>query len=67
MQNVADVPGLPLTHHKLVTVVECDEPALTGHHAHLSDVMNVDQSVSMNSAKRAVLQTFLERFQIVGS
>jgi hypothetical protein len=54
VQQLAHAPGLPLAGDELLIVAQRDQPPLTGESAHLADVIDVDQSVPVNSPKTRV-------------
>jgi hypothetical protein len=63
VQKLANAAGLPLADDKLLIVTQSDQPSLAAECAHLPDVINIHQRVSMDSSKAGISETLLEDFQ----
>ncbi len=65
MQHPTHVPRLTLAHYKLLSIIQRDQPALTRHHTHLSNLINVHQRIAVQPPKRATTQPFFQRLQVL--
>ena len=59
-EHTAHILGLAFAHDEFLAIVESYQPSLTGDHAHLSNLFNVHERISVNPSKRADLQSFFE-------
>src|SRR5258708_24071547 len=66
VQNLANVPGLPLADDEFQIVAECDEPSLAAERAHLANMVDVHQRVAVNAPDTRVLETLLEHLERLG-
>ena len=60
MKKLTDVSGLTLTGDELLVVAERNQPSLTTQRAHLPNVIDIDERVSMNSPETSVGQALLK-------
>src|ERR1700733_11630502 len=63
MQDAADIVSLTLTGNELQRVAERNEPALTAHRTHLTNVVHVYNRVAMNALELASSQAFSDHAQ----
>jgi hypothetical protein len=61
-EHLTHILGLALTDDKFLAVIECDKPSLTGDHAHFSNLLDVHQSIPMDSPKSGISQAILNCF-----
>ena len=66
MQDAADIVSLTLTGNELQRVAERNEPALTAHRTHLTNVVHVYNRVAMNALELASSQAFSDHAQRLG-
>ena len=67
LKHVTDVSSLPLAHDELHPIRQGDEPTLAAHATHFPDLLDVDESIPMNTTERAALQTVRQCLQILSS
>ena len=63
MEKLPNAPGLPLARNKLLIVSQGNQPSLAAEGAHLSNVIHIDDGISMNPLKLELAQATLNRAQ----
>src|ERR1035438_8194759 len=59
----ADAAGLPLAGNELLFVTQRDEPALAAQCAHLADMIDVHQGVSVDALKAGISQALVQHLE----
>ena len=66
MKDVANIVGLTFTDDEFLAIAKRDEPALAGEHTHFADLVDVHQSIAVDSPERTAPQTFFQGLQVLG-
>ena len=66
MEKLTDVSGLTLTGDELLVVAKRDQPSLAAQRAHLADVIDIHQRVSMNSPEASVCKALMQYLKGLG-
>jgi hypothetical protein len=60
VEKLTDVSGLTLTGDELLVVAERDQPPLAAQRAHLADMIDIHQCVSMDSPEARIYKALLQ-------
>ena len=63
MEKLTDISGLTLTGDELLVVAKRDQPSLAAERAHLADVIDIHQRVSMNSPEASFCKALLQHLK----
>ena len=66
VQDPADTMSLALAYHDLQGVAQCNEPTLTAHRAHLSNVVHIYDCVAVDSLKLLSVKAIANYTQVLG-
>src|ERR1700745_1849716 len=64
-QERSNIFRLALAHDKFLAICERHQPSLTGEHAHFSDLIHVDERITMDSPENRVLEASFDRLQVL--